>query len=212
MQSEGLASRSQLYFEDPPQPIESASLEMGPEHPSHPPSPPPRCQNPKSHRPRSWGASRRSSPRAQSIPPSTLLPVFLSPDWLRARTAACLPINLQARGGAGQRPQTPVPLRGPQAVRAAGSGPVGAGRFCLRCTFHFYRSRTAAILPQSVANNGGRPSPRLPVSQVPLLGMCLSLCVPVAAWKWTEAQRVSKRGSPCAARLPAAPGLCKAYF
>lgn len=186
---------------------------MGPEHPrsSHPPSPPPRCQNPKSHRPRSWGASRRSSPWAQSIPPSTLLPVFLSPDRLRARPAASLPTNLERAAEQGSAPR-PWFQPGPQAVRAAGSGPGGAGRFCLRCTFHFYRSRTAAILPQSIANNGGRPSPRLPVSQVPLLGMCLSLCVPVAAWKWTEAQRVSKRGSPCAARLPAAPGLCKAYF
>lgn len=50
----------------------------------------------------------------------------------------------------------------------------------------------------AVASNGGRASPRLLVSQVPLLGMCLPLRVPVAAWKWTEAQRVTKRGSPCA--------------
>lgn len=79
---------------------------------------------------------------------------------------------------------------------------------------HFTSTAAAQLRSclRAVANIGGRPSPRLLISQVPLLGMCLSLRVPVAAWKWTEAQRVTKRGSPCAARLPAAPGLCKASF
>ena len=186
---------------------------MGPEHPrsSHPPSPPPRCQNPKSHRPRSWGGQPQELPMGTVHPSVYTAAGFPKPRPAPGPASSQPPHQPRALGGAGQPPR-PWFQPGPQAVRAAGSGPGGAGRFCLRCTFHFYRSRTAAILPQSIANNGGRPSPRLPVSQVPLLGMCLSLCVPVAAWKWTEAQRVSKRGSPCAARLPAAPGLCKAYF
>lgn len=131
----------------------------------------------------------------------------------------------------GQRPASPANTQICRKSRPAASRPfflctdprtrghraeatLGPGRFCLRCTFHFYRSLTAAILPHSRCQQwgGGRPSPRLLISQVPLLGMCLSLRVPVAAWKWTEAQRVTKRGSPCAARLPAAPGLRKGYF
>lgn len=64
----------------------------------------------------------------------------------------------------------------------------------------------------AVAKNGGWPSPRLLISQVPLSGICLSLRVPVAAWPWTEAQRVTKRGSPCPRGSQRLPGCVRAIF
>lgn len=124
------------------------------------------------------------------------------------------PPNFQIRRASWLDPPRPFFLRpGPQGRRAQGSGRRGPREILF--TVHISLLQGAAQLRsclRAVANNGGRPSPRLLISQVPLLGMCLSLRVPVAAWKWTEAQRVTKRGSPCAARLPEAPGLCKAYF
>lgn len=135
----------------------------------------------------------------------------LGSDKLQPRPATCL----AAKQPSLQKEQR-NPVRALIPTRRAGTQGCGPwpGGFCLLGTFHFYRRRTAAILPHRSCQRWGEwwwPSPRPLISQVPLWGMCLSLRVPVAAWKWTEAQRVTKRGSPCA-RLPAAPGLRKGYF
>lgn len=92
------------------------------------------------------------------------------------------------------------------------AAPLGLGDF-VYCA-HFTSTGEAQLRSCliAVANNGGRPSPRLLISQVPLLGMCLSLRVPVAAWKWTEAQRVTKRGSPCARGSQRLPDCVRAIF
>lgn len=201
----------------PPQPTESKSREMGLVHPClRHPSPPGDCGQPESKKKTTpdWvlGASGRSSDGHISIPQS-ILQFFLSWDQFRPRPAACVASkhpHLQREQAS--HVQALLPMHGPQGQRAQAAASLGPGRFCLRCTFHFYKSRAAAILPHSLCQQRGAAFTRLLISQVPLLGMWLSLRVPVAAWKWTEAQRVTKRGSPCAARLPAAPGLRKGYF
>lgn len=180
-----------------------ASLEMGPEHPCLLQLPPPPTPGD------SLGSQNqnRTGPKGLQGLQEELLPG--PPPSLLSLLASSLGSDL------GQQPASPVRHPDVQEEKISrvrsfflstdpktrghrAAATLGLGRFCLRCRFHFNRAAQLQSCLTAVASNGGRPSPRLLVSQVPLLGMCLPLRVPVAAWKWTEAQRVTKRGSPCA--------------
>lgn len=137
-------------------------------------------------------------PEEELDPPPAHLGLLLPlrPALAKARSRLASPSDTRICGD--KRGASP----GPPSDRYADAG-AGAQAFCFPSTTHPCRGRTAVILPHRSCQRwgGGWPSPRLPISQVPLSGLCLSLRVPVAAWTWTEAQRVTKRGSPCAASL-----------
>lgn len=137
-------------------------------------------------------------------------PVFL-PGLRQASAKACSlphrPPSSQIRRKSKGAPLRPFFLPAEPGTKGArgAAAPLCLGDFVYCAHFTSTGATQLRSCLIAVANNGGWPSPRLLISQVPLLGMCLSLRVPVAAWKWTEARRVTKRGSPCARgsqRLP----------